>query len=434
MPTILRPITALLIGVGFLLTGHGLLLTAVPLRAVVEQFGSVEIGLLGSAYYLGFIGGCLAGPYLILRAGHIRAFAALIALACGSALVLPLVISFETWLLARILTGVSLAGLFLVIESWLNDSASNQNRGMIFSTYIAVNFAAIAVGQLIVASGNPEGFQLFIIGGMLIMLATIPVALTRSAQPAAITLVRFRPVELFRRSPVGVVGVTLIGVATGSFWTLAALFGVQKGLTPEQAALFVGIAVVGGVLAQWPVGRFSDRFDRRHVLIGLLVSAAVIGIIIAVFPLGSGVLLVMAFPLGATLHSCYAIATAHAFDYADRSEMVETSSGLLFANGIGSMVGPIGASALMAGIGAGGLFVFSGLAQIILVAFILYRLTKRAPLAPDLKTDFNLATTSSAGAVLTSEPLDPESPNVATPPEWTDPNDGDSGQSDPEST
>lgn len=415
MPGVLRPVTALLIGVAFLLTGHGLLLTVVPLRATAEAFGSIEVGLLGSAYYVGFVAGCLLTPYLILRAGHIRAFAALIALAVVSALILPIVIDFWPWFAARVGTGISLAGLFMVIESWLNDQSSNENRGLVFSTYISVNFVAIALGQLIVASGDPLDFKLFLIGGMAIALATIPVVMTRSAQPAPIALVRFRPVELFRRSPVGVVGVTMIGLATGSFWTLAAVFAIGKGLTTDQAALFVGIAVIGGVLAQWPVGRLSDRFDRRIVLLALLIASAVIGISLAVFPLGTTATLVIAFPLGVTLHACYPIAVAHTFDYADRSEYVQTSAGLLFANGLGSMVGPVCSSALMGAIGAAGLFVFTALAQIGLSGFIFYRLQRRAALNPDLKVGFTLGATSQAGAVLSPEPLDPNDPGVAVP-------------------
>ena len=168
-------------------------------------------------------------------------------------------------------------------------------------------------------------------------------------------------------------------------------------------------------MAQWPVGRLSDRFDRRVVLLALLVTSAVVGVALAVLPLGNMAVLVMAFPLGATLHACYPIAVAHTFDYADRGEYVHTSAGLLFANGLGSMVGPIAASALMGAIGAGGLFVFSALAQVGLSGFILYRLQRRASLTADMKVGFDLGATSQRGAVLTPEPLDPNDPGVAVP-------------------
>lgn len=415
MATLLQSVTALLFGVGLLLLGHGMLLTVVPLRAVSEAFTSLQIGLLGSAYYLGFAVGCLATPYVILRVGHIRTFAALIALAATSALILPLAIAFPTWFVARLLTGISLAGLFLVIESWLNDRASNENRGLVFAAYIAANYGAIAIGQLLVASGDSMSFQLFILAGMAIGLATIPVVLTRSAQPAPIALVRFRPVELFRNSPVGVVGVTMIGLATGAFWTLAAVFAVGSGLSGEEAALFVGVAVVGGVLAQWPLGRLSDNFDRRIILLALLLTSSVIGLGIAFLPLSNMAIIVGAFPLGATLLSCYSIAVAHAFDHADRSAFVETSAGLLFANGLGSMVGPIAASLLMGGIGPGGLFAFAAFAFVALAAFVYYRLRQSPPVTADEKTEFSVGATSQAGAVLATGPYDPDMPDIVMP-------------------
>lgn len=415
MATLLQSVTALLFGVGLLLLGHGMLLTVVPLRAVSEAFTSLQIGLLGSAYYLGFAIGCLATPYVILRAGHIRTFAALVALAATSALVLPLAIAFPTWFLARMLTGISLAGLFLVIESWLNDRASNHNRGLVFAAYIAANYGAIAIGQLLVAAGDPMSFQLFILAGVAIALATIPVALTRSAQPAPIALVRFRPIELFRNSPVGVVGVTMIGLATGAFWTLAAVFAVGSGLTDEEAALFVGVAVIGGVLAQWPVGRLSDRFDRRLILLALLLTSSVVGLALAFLPLSNMAIIIGAFPLGATLLSCYSIAVAHAFDHADRSSFVETSAGLLFANGLGSMVGPIAAALLMGAIGSGGLFAFAALAFAVLAAFVYYRLRRSPPVAAAEKTDFSVGATSQAGAVLAAGPYDPEMQDIVMP-------------------
>lgn len=398
-----------------LLAGHGALLTLVPLRAVAEAFSSIEIGFLGAAYYLGFVVGCVVAPYVILRAGHIRTFAALVALMVAATLVLPLAVDVAPWFVARILTGFCLAGLFLVIESWLNDRAANENRGLVFAAYIAVNYGGIAIGQLIVASGDPGAFDLFAITALILALATVPVVLTRSAQPAPIALVRFRPVEVYRSSPVGLVGVTLIGVATGAFWTLSALFAVESGLDSREAALFLGIAVVGGVLAQWPVGRLSDRYDRRHVLVGLLLTSAALGVAVGFLPLGRTALLVSAFPLGAALLSGYSIAVAHAFDHAEPGKFVETSASLLFANGIGSMMGPIAASAMMAASGAGGLFALTALAQAGLAAFVFYRLRSRKAVAGELKVGFTVGATSQSGAVLTPEGYEPESPDVVMP-------------------
>lgn len=415
MADVFRPVTALLLGVALLLVGVGLLQTIIPLRAEAEAFTAIEIGALGSAYFVGFVLGCLAAPFVILRAGHIRAFAAMIALTTAAALVLPLAVAPLPWLVCRVLMGACLAGLYLVIESWLNDRATNATRGLVFSSYIVVNFLAIAGGQMLTTAGEIGGFQLFVVGALSIVLATIPVVLTRSAQPAPIALVRFKPRELYQRTPVGFVGVTLIGLVTGSFWTLGTIFATGRGLSPNDAAIFMTIAVVGGAVLQWPVGRLSDRMDRRIVLLGLLVAAAAVGLAAALLPLGRTELLIVAGLIGATLLPCYSIAVAHAFDHADRQAYVETSAGLLLANGAGSALGPIAAAALMAWAGPGALFGFTAFVQALLAAFILWRVAQRAPLTRDEKMDFQFASTSQLGGVLTPEPLDPDDPNVGVP-------------------
>ena len=250
MKSTFGPVSSLLLGVAFLIVGHGLQLTAVPLRAEAEGWSAFEIGAIGSAYYIGFVLGCLGGPYAILRAGHIRAFAAAVSLAAAVMIAHPLWVAFPTWFVLRLLIGASLAGLYMIIESWLNDRASNTTRGVIMSAYIIVNFAALTVGQLAVTLYSPAEFSLFALATLSMSLATIPVALTRSAQPAPIARVRFRPRALYRASPAGIVGVTAIGVANGAFWSLGAVSAVGDGRTTGEAAIFMSLATVGGALMQ----------------------------------------------------------------------------------------------------------------------------------------------------------------------------------------
>ena len=285
MKSTLAPVASLLLGVGFLISGHGLQLTLIPLRAAADGWTEFQIGAVGSAYYIGFVAGCFGAPFVILRAGHIRAFTAMVSLTAATMAAHPLWVAFPPWFVFRLIIGASLAGLYMIIESWLNDRATNATRGLIMSAYIVVNFVAITIGQLTVTLYPPTEFSLFAIATMAIAIAAIPVALTRSAQPAPITLVRFRPAALYRSSPVGVVGVTLIGVANGSFWSLAAVSAVGAGLTPAEAAIFMSIATTGGALTQWPVGRLSDRVDRRIVLMSLLAVAALVGLALAFLPL-----------------------------------------------------------------------------------------------------------------------------------------------------
>lgn len=415
MAPILFSVTALLFGVGFLITGHGLQLTLLPIRASMMGFSSVELGVLGSAYYAGFVAGCLAGPYIILRAGHIRAFTAAVALASTMALAHALVLDVVPWLVFRAITGACLATLYLIIESWLNDRATNKTRGVIMSAYIVVNFSALTVGQLLVTLYDPASFPLFAIASVLISLATIPVALTRSAQPAPIALVRFRPIALYRSSPVGVVGVTIIGVANGAFWSLGTVYALSRSLSAREAAIFMSVVVVGGAIVQWPVGRISDRVDRRKVLLTLLSLATVFGVALALAPANTNLILVLGFFLGASMLPSYSIAAAHAYDYAKRDEYVETAAGILMANGLGSIVGPAIAASVMAAIGGWSLFLFTAFAQLILVAFVFSRLRARAPLPSGEKTGFDLAATAPVGVVIPPEPLDPSDPNVLVP-------------------
>jgi MFS family permease len=416
MKSTLAPVASLLLGVGFLISGHGLQLTLIPLRAAADGWTEFQIGAVGSAYYIGFVAGCFGAPYVILRAGHIRAFTAMVSLTAATMAAHPLWVAFLPWFVFRLIIGASLAGLYMIIESWLNDRATNATRGLIMSAYIVVNFVAITLGQLTVTLYPPTEFSLFAIATMAMAIAAIPVAMTRSAQPAPITLVRFRPAALYRSSPVGVVGVTLIGVANGSFWSLGAVSAVGAGLTAAEAAIFMSIATTGGALTQWPVGRLSDRVDRRIVLMALLAVAALVGLALAFLPLSHGGLYFLALLFGMATLPTYSIAAAHAYDHAQPGSYVETAAGILLTNASGAIVGPLLAATLMEQAGTSALFLFTAIAQASLAAFAFTRLGKRAAPATADKTEFDLAATAPVGGVMSPEPLDPNDPNVATPP------------------
>jgi MFS family permease len=414
-------IASLLVGVAFLISGHGLQLTLVPLRAAAEGWTPFQIGIIGSAYYVGFVAGCVAAPFVILRAGHIRAFAALVSLCAAVTILQAVVVAVVPWILFRLLVGAALAGLYMIIESWLNDRATNQNRGTIMSVYIAVNFAAITIGQLMVTFDAPTSFTLFAFASALISLSTIPVVLTKSAQPAPITAARIRPRELYEASPVGMVGVTVVGIANGAFWSLVAVYAIGEGLDSSQVAVFTGLATIGGALAQWPVGRISDRVDRRIVLIVLLVLAAAVGLALAFLPIAGGLWIPLAVLFGVTTLPTYAIAAAHAYDHAPPGGYVATAAGLMLANGVGASVGPLLAAGLMEATSTATLFLFTAFAQSGLALFAIARMKTRAAPAGGDKTGFDLAATAPVGAVISPEPLDPADdlvlvPEAASPP------------------
>jgi MFS family permease len=421
MRSTLALIAPLLLGLFFLIVGHGLQLTLIPLRAGAEGWNAFQIGAVGSAYYIGFVVGCIGGPYLIRRAGHIRAFTALVSLAATAMVAHPLWVAFGPWFFLRIVLGASLAGLYMIIESWLNDLASNETRGRIMSAYIMVNYGAIAVGQLAVTLYSPLDFALFAIAGMMMSLAAIPVALTTSAQPAPVPLVRFRPLALYKASPVGVVGVTAVGLANGAFWSLGAVAAVGAGLSTREAAIFMSIVTASGALAQWPAGRFSDRIDRRIVLIVLLCVAAAVGLLFAFLPVPGTAWLGLAVLFGVAMSPTYSIAAAHAYDHALPGTFVETAAGLFLANASGAIVGPLIASAMMGQFGTSRLFLFTALAQASLAAYTYLRFRQRKAPARADKTDFDQGATPPVGGVIAPEAA---SAGVAGEPPAGPPNEG----------
>ncbi len=415
MPTNLRPIASLLLGVALLLAGNGLQFTLLPLRGTAEGFSALALGIIGSAYYLGFAAGCLLAPYAILRAGHIRAFAALVALAVVVGLAYPLQTQPLAWTVFRLINGFCLAGFYLVIESWLNDRATNETRGLVMSSYVVVNFVAFTAGQLLVTLYPVKENGGFMVAAMLASLAIVPVALTRSAQPAPITIVSFHPVQLYRAAPVGLVASLMVGIANGAFWGLAPLSAAGSGLDVGQVALFMSAATLAGALAQWPVGRLSDRVDRRLVLLALLAGAATVGFLLWLLAASGVLLIVFGLLFGALALPCYSLAAAHAYDKTPASETVPTAATILLANALGAVIGPLIASMAMAAAGPRALFLFTACTQALLAAYVLYRTTVQASLTAPEKTVFDLASTAPVGAMVTGEMPDPNDPSVAVP-------------------
>jgi len=411
----LRPIFSLLLGLFFLIVGHGLQQTLIPLRAEAEGWSALQIGALGSAYYIGFVCGCIATPYIILRSGHIRAFMVLAALISIAMIAHSLWIAFVPWFVLRILLGSALAGLYMIIESWLNERASNTNRGLIMSAYIMVNYAALAVGQFLMTLASPLDFTLFAIATIMMALSVLPLALTRQPQPAPVALVRLRLLALYRSSPVGLIGVFAAGLANGAYWSLGAVAAVGHGLTASDAALFMTISTAAGAIAQWPVGRFSDRIDRRLVLAALLAGAVVFGLLLALLPVPGRGWFVLAIFFGFAIAPTYSIAAAHAYDHAAPGTMVEAAAGLFVANAIGSIAGPLIASATMQRLGPQMLFLYTAIVHVLLLAYITYRLKIAAPVEAATKKDFAQGAAVPGGAAIAPEPLDRAHPDVATP-------------------
>ena len=273
-----RPILSLLRGTAFLLAASGLHGLLLPLRGQAEGFSTASLGLLGTAWAGGFVTGCFFAPRLVRRVGHVRAFGAFAASGAIVALMTGLLIDQYAWIVLRAFTGFTMAGSFMVIESWLNEKATNENRGTVFGLYMMVTYASIMAGQMIVAAGDVRQASLFMVAGIFFCLSLIPTAVSSAATPKPLEDVSLDLKGLYANSPVAFAGCLLIGVANGAWGTLGAVYGARIGISTAEIALMMSLVVVAGAVMQLPAGRLSDMTDRRYVLAGAAVGAAVVRI------------------------------------------------------------------------------------------------------------------------------------------------------------
>ncbi len=353
----LSPFVALFVSVALLLTGGGLLTTLVGVRMSEEAFATEIIGVVAAAYSVGFVIATRVCPRVIAQVGHIRSFAAFAAMAAISTLAYPLLVEPWIWAIMRLTYGFSLAGLYMVIESWLNDRTPSDRRGQVLGIYSIVTYVALGGGQFLLLTGRTGGFELFSLAAMLIAAAVVPVTITRIASPALPEVGRVGVRELFAASPLGLVGSALAGVVAGSFLGLAPVFARDSGFDDLGIALLMGLSILGGFALQWPIGHLSDRFNRRDVLMGVSFAMAICSLAI-VLATGQSQLAVIALAVlwGGLAFTLYPIAVSLANDFVEPSEMLGVSAGLLLVHGAGMIVGPLLASQLMAFVGPPGLF------------------------------------------------------------------------------
>jgi MFS family permease len=402
-----RPILSLLRGTAFLLAASGLHGLLLPLRGQAEGFSTTSLGLFGTAWAGGFVAGCYFAPRLVRRVGHVRAFGAFAASGAIIALLTGLLIDQYVWIVLRAGTGFTMAGAFMVIESWLNEKATNENRGTVFGLYMMVTYASIMAGQMMVAAADVMQASLFMVAGILFCFSLIPTAVSSAATPKPLEDVSLDLRGLYANSPVAVVGCFLIGVANGAWGTLGAVYGARIGISTPQIALMSSIVVVAGAVMQLPAGRLSDLMDRRYVLGAAAVGAAAFALLVFLVEPRSGVLvIVMTACYGALAYTLYSIAVAHANDHARPEEFVKVSGGLLLLYGFGTMVGPVLGAVLMGMMRPESLFLATALAHILLAAYALLRIRARAPVPREAKDAFK---TLPADRALTPEAtrLDP---------------------------
>ncbi|PWJ85041.1 putative MFS family arabinose efflux permease [Pseudaminobacter salicylatoxidans] len=375
-----RPIFSLLRGTAFLLAGSGLHGLLLPLRGQAEGFSTAALGLMGTAWAGGFVAGCFLAPRLVRRAGHVRAFGTFAACAAIIALLTGLWIDEAIWIVLRAATGFVMAGAFMIIESWLNERATNENRGTVFGLYMMVTYASIMAGQMIVAAGDVGSASLFMVTGIFFCASLIPTAVSTAAHPKPLQDVSLNLKGLYANSPVAFFGCLLIGVANGAWGTLGAVYGARIGISTPQIALMMSLVVVAGAVMQMPMGRISDRTDRRFVLAAASFGAALVGVLIFIIaPRGGTAVIAMTAAYGALAYTLYSLAVAHANDHASAEDFVKVSGGLLLLYGFGTMIGPMIGAGLMGPLSPESLFLATALAHFVLAGYTLLRIRRRAP-------------------------------------------------------
>ncbi|MQA65392.1 MAG: MFS transporter [Alphaproteobacteria bacterium] len=362
MHAILFSLVALFCGIGILLVGNGLLGTLLGVRSVSLGFSLEVTGMVMAAYFAGFIAGSLRCVDLIERTGHIRTFAALAAVASAAALAHVLLESPFAWAILRFIMGFCFAGLYMVMESWLNGMSDNTSRGRILSIYMMVNLGSLAAGQFFLFLPDPGGFALFCIASMLMSLALVPITLS----------------SLFRTSPLGLAGSFASGLGLGPFWSMAPVFCSTLGLSETLTAIFMSSTIIGGVLLLWPIGRMSDTLDRRRV-ITILCAASALSSLLIILVAGTSPLALfgLAMVWGGFSFPIYSISVAHTNDFLKSDDLLSASSGLLLVYGAGAILGPLLSGLAMGYLGASGLYVWVAGVMGTMVAFSIYRTSVR---------------------------------------------------------
>ena len=372
--TAFSSIAALLCSVLLLIGGNALVGVTTPLRARMEGFPALTVGLLGSVYFAGMLAGTLAAPVIIRRAGHIRAFAALVALSVVSVILMPVFVSPLAWLVLRALIGFVFAGLYAVIEAWINAKAANSNRGALYALYQIANFAASAAGQMALQPLSPNGFSAFAVAAALLALAILPMAMTSVDPPAQPRSVRPRLVWLVRMAPISCLAVLGAGAANGASFALGPIFAVGIGMSPDNAPLFTSAIVVGSALGVFPVGAISDRVDRRLVMSAAMIAGAVCEFTLSRQTAPGVWLIALGFLVGLTTYSLYTLAVSLANDGASPHDMIFISVGLLFIYCVAAIAAPAVSSILMKDFGPQALFLQNGAVHTAIAAVALWRL------------------------------------------------------------
>ncbi len=399
MLKVLGGVWALLLGMLLIMIGNGLQSTLMGVRGGIEGFSTLELSIITSGYFVGFLAGSRAAPRMIQRVGHVRVFAALGSFMSAGLIIFPLVADPWLWTILRLGLGFCLSGVYVTAESWLNNAATNRTRGAVLSAYMIAQMLGMIAAQGLLNIADAAGFALFILSSVLVSLSFAPILLSAQPMPAAQISKPMTLKQLYDQSPLGTVGTFLLGGVFAAQLGMAAVYGTEAGLGVKQISVFVAAIFAGSLLLQLPIGWLSDRLDRRL----LILSVSLIGAIscLAAFFVAQSftVLLVVAFVMGGMASPLYSLLIAYTNDYLEVEDMAAASGGLVFIYGLGAIVGPLATGQLMEMIGPEGFWVFLSAIFAMITLYAAWRMTRRPEGADESRAYLGLVPTASPVAV-----------------------------------
>ncbi|RUS59102.1 MFS transporter [Pseudorhodobacter sp. E13] len=377
MISVLRNSWALLLGMMLLMLGNGMQGSLLGIRGGQENMSTFELSIVMSCYFLGFLFGSRMAPDMIRRVGHVRVFAALGSMISAVLIMYAVAPNWIAWSLMRVLIGFSFSGVYITAESWLNDASTNENRGQALSLYLIVQMIGIIAAQALLNLGDPGGFILFVIPSILVSLAFTPILLSVSQAPAFESTKPLSFRKLYDASPLGCVGMFILGGVFSAQFGMAAVWGTQAGLSVRDISIFIAGIYIGGMVFQYPIGWLSDRMDRRKVILGVTALGAVGLMIPVIWDVPFWALCLVGALGGAVSNPLYSLLLAYVNDYLDKSDMAAASAGLLFINGLGAITGPVITGWMMGMVGPRGFFLFMGLLFATLAIYAVWRMQRR---------------------------------------------------------
>jgi len=396
MLAVLASSWALLLGIMLLMLGNGIQGTLLGVRGGIEGFSAAEMSYVMAAYYAGFLMGSRLAPDMIRRVGHIRVFSALGSLISAVLVLYPVAPDWIAWAVLRAVIGFCFCGVYITAESWLNNASTNETRGQALSLYMIVQMIGMIASQALMNLADPAGFELFILPSVLVSLAFMPILLTTAPAPSFESTKPLSFVMLFRASPLGCVGMFLLGGIYAALFGMAAVWGSEAGLSVSQISTYVALIFAGGLVAQYPIGFASDRFGRRRIILALGCAGALVTLAAPVLPLTSAVVFALGLLLGGIANPLYALLLAYTNDFLDNSDMAAASAGLIFINGLGAIGGPVLTGWLMVRFGPSAYFIFMGVLFLALAGYAAWRMTRRAILGTPLPSGIAVMSTSAS--------------------------------------